>query len=305
MSLMSFGTRWETNQASLDISGLDEGVVLDESVETHNMEVHTSTNAGVISLVCKKRRIHADALSKLASSSFAHLTKKVLVEVVPSRSTKATTINIVEESDLQAWIRLYYLRDGNLPGDPTATRKIRIKAPQYFLSQGIFYRFPMNRGTNPTHCGGFIQRRLRIHADALSKLASSSFAHLTKKVLVEVIPSRSTKATTINIVEESDLQAWIRLYYLRDGNLPGDPTATRKIRIKAPQYSLSQDFESSNRRAYVISFPSGLVMMRPAPEPSLLDAPSMYNVHVSVFARVSILKVVPPSCSLGESFLGV
>nr|GEU63336.1 reverse transcriptase domain-containing protein [Tanacetum cinerariifolium] len=73
MSLKSFGTRWETNQNQNssrqvvtvttdnapvmreptgplpDIKGLDEGVVLDESVETHNMEIHTSTNAGFVS----------------------------------------------------------------------------------------------------------------------------------------------------------------------------------------------------------------------------------------------------------------
>ncbi|GKB15296.1 hypothetical protein Tco_0849219 [Tanacetum coccineum] len=42
-----------------DIRGLDEGIVLDESVKTHNMEIHTSTNAGVVSHVCKKRRIDA------------------------------------------------------------------------------------------------------------------------------------------------------------------------------------------------------------------------------------------------------
>ncbi|GKE09996.1 hypothetical protein Tco_1413547, partial [Tanacetum coccineum] len=46
-----------------DIRGLDEGIVLDESVKTHNMEIHTSTNAGVVSRVCKKRRIDAGNIS--------------------------------------------------------------------------------------------------------------------------------------------------------------------------------------------------------------------------------------------------
>ncbi|GKE76293.1 hypothetical protein Tco_1542413, partial [Tanacetum coccineum] len=39
---------------------------------------------------------------------------------------------------------------------------------------------------------------------------------------------------------------------------------------------------NSKRRAYLISFPSRLVKMRPAPVPSLLDAPSVYNVQTGV-----------------------
>ncbi|GJW37627.1 reverse transcriptase domain-containing protein [Tanacetum coccineum] len=39
----------------------------------------------------------ADALSKLASSSFAHLTKSVLVEVVPCQSIKVKAINTIEK----------------------------------------------------------------------------------------------------------------------------------------------------------------------------------------------------------------
>ncbi|GKB15295.1 reverse transcriptase domain-containing protein, partial [Tanacetum coccineum] len=94
-----------------------------------------------ITHIPRSKNKHTEALSKLTSSSFAHLTKKVLVEVVPSRSTEATTINIVEESDT-TWMDpiVDYLRDGKLPVDPTTARKIIIKAPQYSLSQGILYR---------------------------------------------------------------------------------------------------------------------------------------------------------------------
>ncbi|GJV83709.1 reverse transcriptase domain-containing protein [Tanacetum coccineum] len=44
------------------------------------------------------RNRRADALSKLASSSFTHLTKKVLVEVILCQSTEAATINVINES---------------------------------------------------------------------------------------------------------------------------------------------------------------------------------------------------------------
>lgn len=52
-----------------------------------------------ITYIPRSRNKRADALSKLASSSFAHLTKKVSVEVVSNRSNEATTINVVDESE--------------------------------------------------------------------------------------------------------------------------------------------------------------------------------------------------------------
>ncbi|GJR42504.1 reverse transcriptase domain-containing protein [Tanacetum coccineum] len=72
-------------------------------------------------------------------------------------------------------------------------------------------------------------------ADALSKLASSSFAHLTKKVLVEVIPCQITKIKKVITVEEPGT-TWMDpiISYLEDGHLPEDLITTRKIRIKAP-----------------------------------------------------------------------
>jgi hypothetical protein len=94
-----------------------------------------------ITRIPRSRNKRADALSKLASSSFAHLTKKVLVEVVSNRSNEATTINVVDESNT-TWMDpiVDYLRYGKLPEDPMAARKIKIKAPQYSLRQGILYR---------------------------------------------------------------------------------------------------------------------------------------------------------------------
>ncbi|GJQ92357.1 reverse transcriptase domain-containing protein [Tanacetum coccineum] len=50
-------------------------------------------------------------------------------------------VNIVEEP-CTTWMDpiINYLEDGHLPEDPITTRKIRIKAPQYSLKQGILYR---------------------------------------------------------------------------------------------------------------------------------------------------------------------
>ncbi|GKC95839.1 reverse transcriptase domain-containing protein, partial [Tanacetum coccineum] len=66
-----------------------------------------------ISQVPRSKYKKADALSKIASTSFAHLSKQVLVE---------------------------YLKDGTLHDDRNEASKLRIKARQYELMEGILYR---------------------------------------------------------------------------------------------------------------------------------------------------------------------
>ncbi|GJV78775.1 reverse transcriptase domain-containing protein [Tanacetum coccineum] len=82
----------------------------------------------------------ADALSKLASSSFVHLTKNVLVEAVEQRSIDIREVNTTTKQE-ETWMSLIieYLKTRNLPADPTIARKIRIKAPQYTIKQDVLY----------------------------------------------------------------------------------------------------------------------------------------------------------------------
>ncbi|GJX95395.1 reverse transcriptase domain-containing protein [Tanacetum coccineum] len=91
--------------------------------------------------------------------------------------------------------------------------------------QGHFINFTI------TH----IPRSKNKHADALSKPASSSFAHLTKSVLVEVVPCRSIEVKAINTIEEvSDNWMDPIINYLTNEALPEDQIEEQKIRIKAP-----------------------------------------------------------------------
>ena len=94
-----------------------------------------------ITQIPRSKNRRADALSKLASSSFAHLTKNVLVEIVPCRSIDVKAVSSVEETG-PTWMDpiINYLKAGALPNDPTEARKIRIKAPQYSLKEGVLYR---------------------------------------------------------------------------------------------------------------------------------------------------------------------
>ncbi|GJW56795.1 reverse transcriptase domain-containing protein [Tanacetum coccineum] len=84
----------------------------------------------------------ADTLSKIASTSFAHLSKQVLVDILNEKSTNGKEVAAVVEEEEQTWMTpiVEYLRDGILPEDSNDASKLRIKARQYELLQGVLYR---------------------------------------------------------------------------------------------------------------------------------------------------------------------
>nr|GFC67091.1 reverse transcriptase domain-containing protein [Tanacetum cinerariifolium] len=80
----------------------------------------------------------ADALSKIASS-FAHLSKQVLVEVLETKSITAKEVTAVIEEEGPTWMTelVNYLKEDTLPEDEKKARKLRLKARQYELMEGI------------------------------------------------------------------------------------------------------------------------------------------------------------------------
>ncbi|GJU77616.1 reverse transcriptase domain-containing protein [Tanacetum coccineum] len=71
-------------------------------------------------------------------------------------------------------------------------------------------------------------------ADALSKLASMTFEHLTKEVLVEVLTKRSIEEKEILKVDMQEKKRWMDPIheYMLSGLLPEDTKEARKIRIQ-------------------------------------------------------------------------
>nr|GEY59124.1 reverse transcriptase domain-containing protein [Tanacetum cinerariifolium] len=88
-----------------------------------------------ISQVPRSKNKKADALNKIASTSFAHLSKQVLVEVLENKSIKEKEVAAVIEEDGPTWMTqlVDYLKKGVLPGDKKEARKLRLKAHQYEL----------------------------------------------------------------------------------------------------------------------------------------------------------------------------
>nr|GEY65947.1 reverse transcriptase domain-containing protein [Tanacetum cinerariifolium] len=91
-------------------------------------------------LRCKNKK--ADALSKIASTSFAHLSKQVLVEVLKTKSITGKEVTAVIEEEGPTWMTelVNYLKEGTLPGDEKEARKIRLKARQYEVMEEVLYK---------------------------------------------------------------------------------------------------------------------------------------------------------------------
>nr|GEV03288.1 hypothetical protein [Tanacetum cinerariifolium] len=95
-----------------------------------------------ISQVPRSKNKKANALSKTASTSFAHLSKQVLVKVLKEKSIQEEEVATVVEEEGPTWMTpiMEYLKDGTLPGDRKEASKLRIKARQYELWEGVLYR---------------------------------------------------------------------------------------------------------------------------------------------------------------------
>ncbi|GJW81223.1 reverse transcriptase domain-containing protein [Tanacetum coccineum] len=95
-----------------------------------------------ISQVPRNKNKKVESLSKIASTSFAHLSKQVLVEVIKEKSIQEKEVTTVVEEDGPTWMTpiIEYLKDGTLPSDRKEASKLRIKARQYELLEGILYK---------------------------------------------------------------------------------------------------------------------------------------------------------------------
>ncbi|XP_022004330.1 uncharacterized protein LOC110901874 [Helianthus annuus] len=84
---------------------------------------------------------HADALSKLAATSFKHLAKEVRIEVLSNPSIHLKQVSVIEMGN-PSWMSpiILYLQHGKLPEGKAEARKIQHKAINYEMADGVLYR---------------------------------------------------------------------------------------------------------------------------------------------------------------------
>nr|GEV92175.1 hypothetical protein [Tanacetum cinerariifolium] len=108
-------------------------------------KVRTLTNnfkAFLIRQVPRSEKKKADALSKIASTSFAHLSKQVLVEELKEKSINKVEILAVVEEERDTWMSLIfkYLEEGTLPTDMKKARAVRRKSWRFAIVNGTLYK---------------------------------------------------------------------------------------------------------------------------------------------------------------------
>ncbi|GJZ01275.1 reverse transcriptase domain-containing protein [Tanacetum coccineum] len=89
-------------------------------------------------------------------------------------------------------------------------------------------------------------------ADALSKIASTSFAHLSKQVLVEELKEKSISATEVLAVVEEEGDTWMTpiFKYLLDGTLPAEGKKARVVKLKSWRFGLPGEIISDNGKQF-------------------------------------------------------
>ncbi|GJZ85271.1 reverse transcriptase domain-containing protein [Tanacetum coccineum] len=93
-------------------------------------------------IVPRSENKKADALSKIASTSFAHLSKQVLVEELKEKSINEVEVLAVVEKEGNTWMTpIYeYLIEGTLPAEANKARAVRRKSQQFTMINGALYK---------------------------------------------------------------------------------------------------------------------------------------------------------------------
>ncbi|GKA74283.1 reverse transcriptase domain-containing protein [Tanacetum coccineum] len=102
----------------------------------------SSFKAFSIKQVPRSENKKANALSKIASTSFAHLSKQVLVEELNEKLIGEVEILVVVEEEGDTWMTpiFEYLTEESLPADVKRARAVRRKSQQFAVINGTLYK---------------------------------------------------------------------------------------------------------------------------------------------------------------------
>ncbi|GJZ99868.1 reverse transcriptase domain-containing protein [Tanacetum coccineum] len=115
---------------------------LQENVDSRLVANQSSFKAFTIKQIPRSENKKADALSKIPSTSFARLSKQVLVEELKEKSISEAEVLAVVEEEGDTWMTpiFKYLMEETLPTDKKKARAIRRKSWRFAVINGILYK---------------------------------------------------------------------------------------------------------------------------------------------------------------------
>ncbi|GJU88528.1 reverse transcriptase domain-containing protein [Tanacetum coccineum] len=125
--------RFDATNNEAEYEALIAGLKIAEKMGVENLQAN---------VVPRNENKKANALSKIASTSFAHLSKQVLVEELKEKSISATEVLVVVEEEGDTWMTpiFKYLSDGTLPAAGKKVRAVKHKSWRFSIINGILYK---------------------------------------------------------------------------------------------------------------------------------------------------------------------
>ncbi|GJV49535.1 reverse transcriptase domain-containing protein [Tanacetum coccineum] len=117
--------RFDATNNEAEYEALIAGLKIVEQMGVENLQANVDSR-----LVSRNENKMADALSKIASTSFAHLSKQVLVEELKEKSISAAEVLVVVEQEGDTWMTpiFKYLTDGTLSAEGKKARAVKRKS---------------------------------------------------------------------------------------------------------------------------------------------------------------------------------
>ncbi|GKF07489.1 reverse transcriptase domain-containing protein [Tanacetum coccineum] len=139
--------RFDATNNEAEYEALIAGLRIAEQMGVKNLQPNVdsrSFKAFIIKQIPISKNKKADALSKIASTSFTYLSKQVLVKELKEKSISEVEVLVVVEEEEDTWMTpiFKYLAEETLPMDMKKARAIRRKSWQFAVINGILYKRP-------------------------------------------------------------------------------------------------------------------------------------------------------------------
>ncbi|GJV65900.1 reverse transcriptase domain-containing protein [Tanacetum coccineum] len=133
--------RFDATNNEVKYKSLIAGLNIVEQMGVKNLQANVDSRL-VANQVPRSENKKADALSKIASTSFAHLSKQVLVEELKEKSISTVEVLAVVEEEGDTWMTpiFKYLMDGTLPAEVKKARAVKRKSWRFSIINGTLYK---------------------------------------------------------------------------------------------------------------------------------------------------------------------